>query len=331
MSYLSEALRCSFSSNNFTLSLLSSFFRVGLLIRSKKHLYTINMFNVSYAPTTANVQPFSYPQRLGNNDFIQYQCAMAYQHGLLMNQQQQSLSVQGQLCNDHLYAISSKPASPQKLVIFDWDDTIYPTTSWYLGKQKWTCSQLEEFGKSAYDLLTKYIATFGLENVYIVTNGEEHWIQYSLDAVIKKLKKYSVFPASWYRIKQLLSTKLVGRVISARSLFNKQYPKQTTTWKTLVFKQIAKKHFGTDTQTKCSIISIGDSLDEYTASINTQKWMKSECGFQSVHLNRFKLQRQSTREEMRAQFTFLMELDCDFEDSNGNWYSCDVQVAQCIH
>merc|ERR1719334_1417858 len=256
---------------------------------------------------------------------------MAYQYGLLMNQQQQSLSVQRQQYNNHLCAVSSNPSSPKRLVIFDWDDTIYPTTSWYLGKQKWTCSQLEEFGKAAYEFLTKYIETFGVENVYIVTNGKAHWIQKSLDAVIKKLKTYSVLPLSWYRIQKLLTTKLARHVISARSLHDVEYPQQPTKWKTLCFKQIAKNHFGTETQRRCSIISIGDAMDEYEASIYTQKWMKSECGFQSVALNRFKLQRQSTREVMRAQFTFLMELDCDFKDSNGNWHSCDVQVAQCIH
>ena len=301
----------------------------------------MNMVNVDYAPITVNMQYFQYPQCSGNDALPQCQDALAYQYGPLMRQQQQSLPIQGQQYqslsprmpqyNDHLYADSSKPSSVKKLVIFDWDDTIFPTTSWYLAKQTWTGPQLEAFGKSAYDLLTKYIETFGVENVYIVTNGNEDWIQYSLDAVIKKLKKYSMIPESWYSIKQLLTTKLVGHVISARSLYNEQYPQQPTTWKTLVFQHIAAKHFGTDIQTECSIISIGDSMDEYTASINTQKWMKSECGFESVHLNRFKLQSQSTREEMRAQFDFLIALDFDFENNNGNWKSWDFQVAQYIH
>ena len=98
-------------------------------------------------------------------------------------------------------------------------------------------------------------------------------------------------------------------------------------WKTLVFKDVAMKHFGTNSKRERTIISIGDSMDEFTASQETQKWMKSEYGFESVHLNRFKLQRASSKEVLRAQFKFLMEL---VQSRDFKWHSCDINVADYI-
>ena len=65
-----------------------------------------------------------------------------------------------------------------KIVFFDWDDTLCPTHAIFKAKGKnsdvW---KLQAFGKHIYQLLSTYIQLFGLNNVYIVTNGSNNWVQ----------------------------------------------------------------------------------------------------------------------------------------------------------
>merc|ERR1719333_1580004 len=83
----------------------------------------------------------------------------------------------------------------------------------------------------------------------------------------------------WALIQQMLATFLSGHVISASSLHEAAYPKQTALWKTLVFQQIAIEHFGaSQSQGECTIISIGDSNDEFIASAQTQKMLQQQFG-----------------------------------------------------
>jgi len=67
------------------------------------------------------------------------------------------------------------------IVIFDWDDTLFPTSS-IIHKEESdvTLQQLYRFGKAAYELLNEYITVFGHRNLYIVTNGAVNWVLTSL-------------------------------------------------------------------------------------------------------------------------------------------------------
>lgn len=131
----------------------------------------------------------------------------------------------------------------------------------------------------------------------------------------------------WFQIKQLLATTFNGHVISARSLHEAANPKQTTLWKTLTFKQLAINHFGVNAQSECTIISIGDSSDEYDASLETKQFLKNQCGVQSVRLNRCKLERRSSCNTMMAQFNALRHL---MEGLAVDGCACDVMVSDYI-
>ena len=99
-------------------------------------------------------------------------------------------------------------------------------------------------------------------------------------------------PIYWYRFSNqcILSTKLKHETISIHFFHENEHPQQRTKWKILVFEDVAINHCGTNSKRECTMISIGDPMDQCISAKDTQKWMKSKCGSESVHLNRFKLQ-----------------------------------------
>ncbi len=64
------------------------------------------------------------------------------------------------------------------IVIFDWDDTLFPTSTVVHdeeSKKRVTAEELHRFGKAVYEMLDEYIAVFGHQNLFIVTNGAAKW------------------------------------------------------------------------------------------------------------------------------------------------------------
>lgn len=64
------------------------------------------------------------------------------------------------------------------IVIFDWDDTLFPTSTVVHNeesKKKVTAEELHQFGKVLYSMLAEYISVFGHQNLFIVTNGAAKW------------------------------------------------------------------------------------------------------------------------------------------------------------
>lgn len=152
-----------------------------------------------------------------------------------------------------------------KIVIFDWDDTLYPTTFYkqnIINDQDISVSDLNSLSKlseSIFSTLTKYILTFGPNNTFIVTNASRSWIVKSLyDMVV--LCGINRIDNSFGLILQIISQKIV-KTISARDDHEFNYPKQPALWKQFAFEQIVMNQRGKD-----CLIAIGDSNDEYIAS-----------------------------------------------------------------
>ena len=78
--------------------------------------------------------------------------------------------------------LRSSPVKRVKfLVIFDWDDTLFPTTALRVNQGKSVAAiDLYNLGQSVYTLLGKYITSFGTDNLCIVTNGRQPWVLDSL-------------------------------------------------------------------------------------------------------------------------------------------------------
>merc|ERR1719361_593075 len=227
---------------------------------------------------------------------------------------------------NHMNRRSRTTVTQKTIVIFDWDDTLFPTTSVVCKQEKHiTVGDLQSLGHSIYKMLGKYIDTFGANNVFIVTNGSQNWVLESLkemsrvyqvsfegldDSVDSQQERRNDYWAALYN--SIISLQL--KIVSAKALYGEDHPQQPTLWKTLVFKSIVKEHFnlysGSDNNIYC-IISIGDSENEFTASyeakqmINTMNRLNRNNNIARLH--RVKLKEEPTIQEMVNQIESLMK------------------------
>lgn len=124
---------------------------------------------------------------------------------------------------------SEKPDSHQTVFIYDWDDTLLCTsflnpTGFYeedVEIPEMAKKHLEKLEKAVEKLI---IASVKLGQTYIVTNAAEGWVQFSS-------KKYMP------KVYEALSG---VEVISARSLFEQQFPGDSYEWKMQAFTNIQK-------------------------------------------------------------------------------------------
>ena len=146
----------------------------------------------------------------------------------------------------------NKPKSHNSLIIFDWDDTLLPTTFLTQGggifNENLVLSEndhrkIEKLEKSVLNLLNMAI-TKG--DVYIITNAGLGWVEYSAQK----------FYPSVFEILQKIT------IISARGEFEKDYPGDSRRWKLQTFLSLQKR---LNTKLVTNIICLGDSLFEIEA------------------------------------------------------------------
>lgn len=141
-----------------------------------------------------------------------------------------------------------------KLIILDWDDTLFPT-SWTVMKdidftQNNAINKYKQYFKELdnvlYDFLIKCLSC---GKVFIVTNAMIKWVYRSAEILPKT---------------NVLLDRII--VISARDIYQQKYPDQTEKWKLLIFKYIADKY--TVNNKIDHIISIGDANYEFIALLD---------------------------------------------------------------
>eukprot|EP01084_Bolivina_argentea_P165122 286923_1 len=124
------------------------------------------------------------------------------------------------------------------LVVFDWDDTLFPTTE--LKNDIESCARashdIESLTQSIHELLIKCIRLFGASNLIIVTNGTQKWVLKSLQILNNITHGQIPSVALIYR---LISEDQLS-VISGQKAFAKRYPKQTHLWKRMIFMQLLR-------------------------------------------------------------------------------------------
>ena len=155
------------------------------------------------------------------------------------------------LVSKELYLPINKPKSHNSLIIFDWDDTLLPTTFLTQGgifNENLILSEndkrkIEKLEKSVLNLLNMAI-TKG--DVYIITNAGLGWVEYSAQKFYPSV--FEILP----KIK----------IISARGEFEKDYPGDSRKWKLQTFLSLQKS---LDTKLVTNIICLGDSLFEIEA------------------------------------------------------------------
>ena len=144
-----------------------------------------------------------------------------------------------------------KPKQHNSLIIFDWDDTLIPTTFLTpdgVFPEKILLSQcefdkLKEIEKNVYIILKESIEK---GQAYIITNACINWVQFSASifypSIVDLLKKV--------------------KIISARGEYEQSFPDNLRQWKIQAFSNLIKDF---DENLVTNIICIGDSLFEMEA------------------------------------------------------------------
>lgn len=143
--------------------------------------------------------------------------------------------------------------------IFDWDDTIMPST-WLkceglvpLESAVVLPQHVEQLAKLADTAVEMVRQAQQRGTVVIITNADEGWVELSC---------HRYMPALWPLIKK-------SRIISARTMFECARAPLPSEWKLLAFRREIARSYGPDRKTPKNIISIGDGPHEREALLRS--------------------------------------------------------------
>ena len=155
------------------------------------------------------------------------------------------------------------------IIIFDWDDTLFPTT--FIAPRgvyneniilpEIYNEQLLQLEQLVHSILAKALAK-GV--VYIVTNSSAGWVEYSVE-------KY--YPSIVHMLKYV-------NIISARCEYAHMYPRDPFNWKYLTFKRILNRF---NDQMITNLIVVGDSCIEIQAGEKVAE-LFNECYIKTIKL-----------------------------------------------
>ena len=213
----------------------------------------------------------------------------------------------------------------KNLIIWDWDDTIFPTFSFRTHqdrKDKLFMTKLRTLVSFTEEIFEGMIDRYGASNIVIVTNASSKWIEKCLSVeMIQSI--YSHFAS-------LLQKHRISTISASTPNITKNHPDDPHKWKEVVFHQLFTDHFDCDgdahsnigtvgisdgnaltaklKEVQC-ITSIGDSLCEFKASDRASKWMAHRV------LNRVRLRPNPSIDEMIDQFETIASMIDDFGSS----------------
>jgi len=155
------------------------------------------------------------------------------------------------LVSTRVWTPNMKPKQHNSIIIFDWDDTLLPTSFLTPGGvfdenikiSSVDNEKLLKLEQAALKLLTDAIEK---GKVYIITNAGKGWVEYSA-------KKF--YPSVLPVLEKI-------KIISARGMYEKIFPGNSRQWKIEAFLNIQKN---VNMKLVTNIICIGDSLFEMEA------------------------------------------------------------------
>ena len=155
------------------------------------------------------------------------------------------------LISMNIWNPSMKPKQHNSIIIFDWDDTLFPTSFLTPGGIFNEDIKLSEVDKNKLLILEQCTFTLLNEaikkgNVYIITNAGKGWVEYSANKFYPSIKNF---------LSEI-------KIISARGEYEKMYPGNSRQWKIQAFLTLLKY---VDIKLVTNIICIGDSLFEMEA------------------------------------------------------------------
>ena len=155
------------------------------------------------------------------------------------------------LVSSQIWTPNMKPKRHNSIIIFDWDDTLLPTSFLTPGgvfDENIKIPAIENDKLSKLEQAVLKLLTEAVEkgSVYIITNAGNGWVEYSAN---------KFYPSIMPVLEKI-------KIISARGLYEKMYPGNSRQWKIEAFLNI-QKHLNLKLVT--NIICVGDSLFEMEA------------------------------------------------------------------
>jgi len=224
----------------------------------------------------------------------------------------------------------------KRMIIFDWDDTLFPTTEFWKKSKPISLENLYKWGSRVFKLLKLYIDVFGSDNIYIITNGDDGWIQQSLQMVTEQFQllnnwrsPFEPFLCNYFMAIDALIKLNEIKTISARSLYKHRYPKQSKKWKECTFIDYAISHFNGDNEG--IILSIGDSSDEWFASKDCTEFLTNLDNDSKFHLQRIKLKRKPTLNELMNEWEALIMFANDLKSKTASLNLSDLYAFYILY
>merc|ERR1712130_900523 len=116
--------------------------------------------------------------------------------------------------NPLFFFVSRSLIMASKIVVFSWDDTLYPTTFYRQNRADFDSKSLTKLSASILLTLSKYILVFGQNHVFIVTNASRSWIFKSLHDMVIFCNIHHI-QHSFGLILQMISQQII-KTISAK-------------------------------------------------------------------------------------------------------------------
>ena len=166
--------------------------------------------------------------------------------------------------------INKKVIKDNTIFIFDWDDTLFFTTHLDPIKNNslFNESQKEKRMMKSIEFYVEEILKKALSKgtVFIITNSSEGWVQSCT---------YSYYPNLIPLLKKI-------NIISARALYEKEFPSNPLLWKIKAFNDL-KERFDFKNNLFTNIICIGDDNSEIIAAKSLSKKLES-CLIKTIKL-----------------------------------------------
>ena len=156
-----------------------------------------------------------------------------------------------QLIMKRIWEPTQKPKTHNSLIIFDWDDTLLPTSFLAPGGIYNENLKLSEKEMAKIKKLEEYVLkllklAISKGDVFIITNAGVGWVEFSAE---------KFYPSICEILKKI-------EIISARSEYEEKFPRDSRRWKIQTFLNLQKK---LNIKLVTNIVCLGDSLFEMEA------------------------------------------------------------------
>jgi len=157
--------------------------------------------------------------------------------------------------------------SPSTLFIFDWDDTILPTTA--LSLQGFSLDGPEvdmnsDFGAALVAHTQAWVETLGQARHYgkvmVVTAAEQGWVEATCSKFLPGLASQVMGAEAWVS------------VVSARSVFEPKGYSDPLEWKQMAFAAAVEQYFPESCKHR-NVVSVGDASYERRAILSLANWV----------------------------------------------------------